>query len=203
MNGPCRVQQNGWGHLGERIYAGTQVMEEDAFQIGDDEVQRLIVRGDYRAVLETLARGYQHLIVRHCVAMLGDAGLGEEVAQEVFLGAYTAMPRFRQAASIRTWLVAIARKQCLKALRDRRRRRRLEEDKRQEIASGAHRAPPGPPEEGPEVLQQRVRQGLDRLRSEERAVLLLRYDTGLSLVAMAHILGRSEASVRRQLAQGP
>jgi RNA polymerase sigma-70 factor (ECF subfamily) len=112
---------------------------------------------------------------------------------------YAATPRFRQEASVRTWLLAIARKQCLKALRDRRRRQRLEKDQRGEIARGAHRAPPDPPGEGPEAVRQRVRDGLAQLAPAERIVLLLRYDTGLSLGEMAHVLGRSEASVRRQL----
>lgn len=107
----------------------------------------------------------------------------------MFLGAYAAMPRFRQEASIRTWLLAIARNQCLKTLRDRLRRRRIEEDRRSEIAHGAHRAPLDPPREEAEALLQRVRQRLDRLRSEERTVILVRYDTGLSLLEMAHILG--------------
>jgi RNA polymerase sigma-70 factor (ECF subfamily) len=176
-------------------------MDWGAYHACDDYVQRLIAQGEYRSALETLVQGYQHLIVRHCTAMLGDAAHGEEVAQEVFLGAYTAMPRFRQEASIRTWLVAIARKQCLKALRDRRRRQRIEADRRNEIARSAHREPPDPPGEDPEAMRQRVRRGLDLLRPEARAVLLLRYDTGLSLVEIAHILGRSEASVRRQLAR--
>jgi RNA polymerase sigma-70 factor, ECF subfamily len=185
--------------VGELRHVGTHVMEGDTFQAGDDEVRRLIVGGDYRSALEALVWGYQHLIVRHCTAMLGDTGHGEEIAQEVFLGAYAAMPRFRQEASVRTWLLAIARKQCLKALRDRRRRRRLEEEQRQAIAREAHRVPPDPAEEDPEVLRQRVRRGLDRLSPVERTVLVLRYETGLTLVEMAHILGRSEAGVRRQL----
>jgi RNA polymerase sigma-70 factor (ECF subfamily) len=177
------------------------MMEWDPFQAGDDQVRRLMAQGAYRPALEALVRGYQHLIVRHCTAMLGDAAHGEEIAQEVFLGAYTAMPRFRQEASIRTWLLAIARKQCLKVLRDRRCRKRLEEGQESEIARGVHRAPPDPSEEDPEVRRQRVRRGLDRLGPAERTVLLLRYETGVPLVQMAHILGRSEASVRRQLAR--
>jgi RNA polymerase sigma-70 factor (ECF subfamily) len=201
MNGPCRLQQNGWGHLGERRHVRTPVMEVDASQTGDDEVQRLMAQGAYRPALEALVRGYQCLIVRHCTAMLGDEAHGEEVAQEVFLGAYAALPRFRREASLRTWLLAIARKQCLKALRDRRRRRRLDEEKRREIARGAHLAPPDPCEEDPEVLRQRVRQGLDRLGPAARTMLLLRYDTGLTLAEVAHLVGRSEATVRRQLAR--
>jgi RNA polymerase sigma-70 factor (ECF subfamily) len=170
-------------------------------QTGDDQVRRLMAQGDYRAALEALVRGYQHLIVRHCTAMLGDAAHGEEMAQEVFLGAYAAMPRFRQEASVRTWLLAIARKQCLKALRNRQRRRRIEENRQYDMASGAHRAPPDPTEEDPKVLQQRVRQALERLGSTARTVLLLRYETGLTLMEVAHIVGRSEAGVRRQLAR--
>jgi RNA polymerase sigma-70 factor (ECF subfamily) len=133
--------------------------------------------------------------------MLGDTGQGEEVAQEVFLGAYAALPRFRREASFRTWLLAIARKQCLKALRDRRRQWRLEEKQRHEIARGAHRTPPDRPEEEPEALLQGVRRGLERLCAAERTVLLLRYETGLTLVEVAHLLGRLEAGVRRQLTQ--
>jgi RNA polymerase sigma-70 factor, ECF subfamily len=196
-----RVQRNRGDHLGELLVVRTHMTDWDASETSDDEVQRLIAQGAYRAALEGLVGDYQHLIVRHCTAMLGDAAQGEEVAQEVFLGAYAALPRFRREASVRTWLLAIARKQCLKALRDARRRRRWEEELRHEIACGAHRAPPDPSTEDPEVLRRRVRWGLDRLGSDERTVLVLRYDTGLSLVEIAHVLGRSEATVRRQLAR--
>jgi RNA polymerase sigma factor (sigma-70 family) len=78
---------------------------------------------------------------------------------------------------------------------------RIEEEQRQEIARGAHRTPPDPSEEDPEGLRQRVRPGLSRLGAAERTVLLLRYETGLTLVEVAHILGRSEAGVRRQVAR--
>jgi hypothetical protein len=90
------------GDLEELLLGRTQ--GSDVSQTGDDQVQRLLAQGAYRAALEALVRGYQHLIVRHCTAMLGDAAHGEEVAQEVFLGAYAAMPRFRREASVRTWL---------------------------------------------------------------------------------------------------
>jgi RNA polymerase sigma factor (sigma-70 family) len=145
-------------------------MEQEASQAGDADVQRLITQGNYRPALEALVRRYQHLIVRYCVTMLGEAGSGEEVAQEVFLAAYRAMPHFRREAMLRTWLWAIARKQCLKALRDSRRRRWVETEQRSAIVSGVHRALPDPAAEDPEVLLLRVRQGLDRLAAAERTV---------------------------------
>jgi RNA polymerase sigma-70 factor, ECF subfamily len=201
MNRPRWVQHKRWDELGESRHAGTHATAGDTAQTGDAEVEHLVVRGQHRAALEALVRGCQHVVVRYCVAMLGDTGQGEEVAQEVFLGAYAALPRFRRVASFRTWLLAIARKQCLKALRDRRRQWRLEEKQRHEIARSAHRTPPDRPEEEPEALLQGVRRGLERLCAAERTVLLLRYETGLTLVEVAHLLGRLEAGVRRQLTQ--
>ena len=167
-------------------------MDWSAYDAGDAVVQRLMAQGEYRQALDALVRSYQHLLVRHCTAMLGNAADGEDVAQKAFLGAYTAMPRFRQEASIRAWLFAIARNQCLKAIRDRKRQQDKERDYR----------PPDPPGEYLEVLLLRVWQGLARLDSAERTVLLLRYETGLTLEEMAHIVGYSEAKVRRQLARG-
>jgi DNA-directed RNA polymerase specialized sigma24 family protein len=80
MNRPHWVQDNGWNDLGQPIPAGTHARGGDTSQTGDNEVERLIARGEYRSALEALVRAYQDLIVRHCTAMLGDAGQGEEVA---------------------------------------------------------------------------------------------------------------------------
>jgi RNA polymerase sigma-70 factor (ECF subfamily) len=174
-------------------------MDWERLRSDDEMVQGDIAAGNFRAALETLVRGYQHVMVGFCTNMLGDADQAEEVAQEVFLAVYTAMPAFRRQASVRTWLFAIARRQCLKALRNRRRRRHLERDRREVIAETAHRQPPLPPGEDLETQVQLVRQSLNQLKTSERALLMMRYDTGLSMADMAHILGLSLASVRRRL----
>ena len=154
--------------------------------------------GNYRPALEGLVRRYQYQIVRYCVAMLGEVGAGEDVTQEVFLGAYHAMPQFHRAAALRTWLWAIARKQCLKALRD----------SSAAGYGGEHQAivavpiaPPRPRRRGSRGAAAAGPPRPGAAGPAERTVLLLRYDTGLTLEEIAHIVGRSEASVRRQLAR--
>ena len=51
-----------------------------------------------------------------------------------------------------------------------------------------------------EALVRHVSQGLRRLDKAERALLMMRYDTGLPIADMADILGISVATVRRRLA---
>jgi RNA polymerase sigma-70 factor (ECF subfamily) len=175
-------------------------MNWDRLRSHDDAVQGHLADGDYRRALETLVQAYQHAIVGFCHNMLGDVTQAEEVAQEIFLDAYKAMPRFRQQASVRTWLFAIARKKCLQVRRNRDRRQRIVQEKQGFIAQGAHRDAPATPGEDPEALFQLVKQGLTQLSEEEGSLLSMRYDTGLSVADIAPILGMSTASVRRRLA---
>lgn len=176
-------------------------MNWDSLRNCDDTVQSELAEGNFRGALEALVHGYQHVVVGFCTNVLGDEAQAEEVAQEVFLAAYKAMPRFRQQSSVRTWLFAIARKQCLQTRRNYGRRSRIGRDKQSFIAEGAHRDRMPEPGEEPEALLRLIQHSLRQLPDAERALLTMRYDTGLSVADMAHILGISTASVRRRLAQ--
>ncbi len=167
----------------------------------DEAILNDIADANYRRALGTLVRGYQHAIIGFCHNMLGHDAQAEETAQDIFLDAYRAMPRFRQQASVRTWLFAIARKKCLQTRRNRDRRGRIRQDKQHIIAQGAHREPPTAVDEEPEAELQLIRRGLGHLPEDEREWLTMRYDTGLSVADIAQIRGISMATVRRRLAR--
>ncbi len=136
--------------------------------------------------------------------MLGDQQHGAEVAQNVFLAAYTAMARFRGEASVRTWLFAIARRQCWKAMKQ----------------SGRHetllqRAPQPPdtqtsPEHDLLKLEEealwasrrsRLSYALQQLKKRERDVLMMYYYTGMTYAEIATKLWVSETTARRRVQQ--
>jgi RNA polymerase sigma-70 factor (ECF subfamily) len=167
----------------------------------DEAILNDIADGDYRRALSTMVRGYQHAMVGFCHNMLGDDAWAEEVAQDIFLDAYKAMPRFRQQASVRTWLFAIARKKCLQVRRNRDRRGRIRQDKQEIIAQSVHRDPPAITGEDQEAMLHLVNQSLGQLPDAERELLTMRYDTGLSVADIAQIRGLSMATVRRRLAR--
>ena len=167
----------------------------------DQIVLSRLVDGDYAGALEALVLGYQHIMVGFCTNMLGDQTQAEETSQEIFCVAFQAMPRYRQAASVRTWLFSIARKQCFKALRTQHRRGRIERERESLIADRIHRDPDLSPEDDPDAAVREIRQALLKLDKSERSLLLMRYDSELKITELAHILGISAASVRRRLAR--
>lgn len=69
-----------------------------------------------------------------------------------------------------------------------------------EGASAEFHRVPAPDEGDPEIWFQ-VREGLMRLKEDERALLVMRYYNGLLLAEIAGVLGTLEANVRRRLAK--
>jgi RNA polymerase sigma-70 factor (ECF subfamily) len=69
-----------------------------------------------------LVRATQSEVWRLCLA-LGDRNSADDLTQETYLRAFAALDRFEGRSSVRTWLLAIARRVCADAVRSRRRRR--------------------------------------------------------------------------------
>ncbi len=68
--------------------------------------------GDKQAFAEIVLK-YQNKIVNLCIHILANKPDAEDAAQEVFLKAYQALPRFRPGASLYTWLYRIAVNTCI------------------------------------------------------------------------------------------
>lgn len=77
-------------------------------------VQRTVA-GDHKA-FELLVIKYQRRIQRLIGRMVRDVDLVEDIAQETFIRAYRALPRFRGEAQFYTWLYRIAVNTTKKAL---------------------------------------------------------------------------------------
>src|SRR5580693_6365703 len=100
-----------------------------------DELTRLAYaarHGRSRALERFVEAGYPD-VWRLCAALL-DPQSAEDMAQETFLRATQALPRFRGESSARTWLLAIANRVCVDELRARARARKR--DQRIEMLQG-------------------------------------------------------------------
>jgi RNA polymerase sigma-70 factor, ECF subfamily len=87
----------------------------------DADVDVLLVErvkaGDKRA-FELLVVKYQRRLARLISRMVRDADLVDDIAQETFVRAYRALPKFRGESAFYTWLHQIAVNTARKALQD-------------------------------------------------------------------------------------
>lgn len=73
----------------------------------DLSLVQLAQRGDAGA-FDALVRRYQHKVVKLVMRYVRDPAEAEDIAQEAFIKAYRALPRFRGDSAFYTWLYRIA-----------------------------------------------------------------------------------------------
>lgn len=91
-----------------------------------DELTRLLLdaRDGDRLSLAAVIRATQADVWRLAAHLVGP-GDADDVTQDVYVRMWRALPSFRGEAGARTWLLVIARRACVDALRRRSRYRRL------------------------------------------------------------------------------
>ncbi len=159
--------------------------------LSDEELAARCRSGrDDQAFAELVDR-HQRAICRYVRQIVGDAD-SEDLAQDVFLRAYQALPRFRGEASFRTWLYRIARNRCFTELRSRGRRGEaipFGEEGGDMIHSLLPDDAPGLAEEiAREDLSARVREKVAALPVQYRQVLTLFYLDEMRYEEIASIL---------------
>lgn len=71
----------------------------------------------FREAFDLLLAAYQSKVFRLAYALMGDAALAEDMAQEAFVRVWKALPGYRGQSSLSTWIYAITRNTCLTGLR--------------------------------------------------------------------------------------
>ncbi|MFA6004258.1 MAG: sigma-70 family RNA polymerase sigma factor [Elusimicrobiota bacterium] len=167
---------------------------------GEQALVARILAGEQEAYAQ-LVRKHHPGIFGLCAAMLGGRTQAEDAAQEVFLKAYKALPRFQGQASFHTWLYRIASNHCLDLLRQGLRRPAASWDELLQTQGDAvHRLLAARPDE---QLRQEdadlVHRALACLPADYRLVLTLRELQGFSYEDIARAMDCSLDSVKARL----
>jgi RNA polymerase sigma-70 factor (ECF subfamily) len=129
---------------------------------------------------------------RTALLIAHDRAAAEDIAQEAFLSALRALPRFDRRRPLRPWLHRIVVNRAI----DWARARRL----RQEVDAAAAPEPAAPPP--PELGLGELGAALARLSPEHRAVVVMRYLLELTPGEIAATLGLPRGTVNSRLRRG-
>nr|HEX4315795.1 sigma-70 family RNA polymerase sigma factor [Kofleriaceae bacterium] len=157
--------------------------------------------GDRDAFGAIVAR-HQRAVVAVVYAMTCDRVLGDDIAQEVFVIAWTQLARLHDDARLAAWLCGIARKRALHTLRWRRREVALEAALGEPIAATSP-APPTPFDQlADHEREQIAARALARVPDTYRDALVLYYCDERSASAVARALGITVDAANQRLSRG-
>ncbi len=158
--------------------------------------------GDVEAFVELFEplRPLVHAVARRLVGE-SDA---EDVVMETYLRAWTHLPGYRGGASLKTWIVRIARNACLDLLRRRQTRPTSSlsgETSDDPVVVDIDDPTAATPSEEAEARDSvaMLRDALARLDAPHRQVLLMRYEDGLSYGEIAAAAGLPIGTVMSRL----
>jgi RNA polymerase sigma-70 factor (ECF subfamily) len=161
----------------------------------DTELLRRIGQGDADA-MACFYREHGRIVLAQVLLVVGDRVIAEEILQDTMLAVWRGAGSFRGDSSVRSWVIAVARRRTRDRLRAR--RLRLVDDTFLAEQPGS-----GP---GPDVMAldraelAEVRGAIRELAPAHREVLGLAFGSGLSLPEVAHVLDVPLGTVKSRLA---
>jgi RNA polymerase sigma-70 factor, ECF subfamily len=158
----------------------------------DGALVRAAQRGSERAVEELFARHWPDAY-RTALLIAHDRAAAEDIAQEAFLSALRALPRFDRRRPLRPWLHRIVVNRAIDWARARRLRREVAAEALPEVA-----APPAVDDLGLGPLGA----ALATLSPEHRAVIVMRYLLELTPGEIAATLDLPRGTVNSRLRRG-
>lgn len=177
----------------------------------DEQLIQRCRQGDPAALEELLAR-YRNRLMAFIYSVVRDHHLAEDIFQETFLRVYRQAGRFREGASFKTWLYAIAVNLCRDELRKSKRRPEVSLETETSAEDGARPRrmadliagrEPGPRDEAGGREIEAILQGeLSGLSEEHRQVIILSRLEGLKYREIARVLGIPFGTVRSRLHYG-
>lgn len=159
----------------------------------DQAIVELVQAGRGQEAFERLLPAYRRRVLGLAYGILRDRAAAEDLAQEVFVKLWQALPRYDGRAQLSTWIYAITRNAAVSALRARRRELSLaDEAVAAEVEDVA--APDAAAAEDPAL-----RRAIDRLPEKQRQAITLYYMDERSVEEVADMMGIPANTVKTHL----
>lgn len=142
--------------------------------------------------MEALVKHYERPVYNAAYRMLGSPDDAADVTQDTFLKAFSKLTQYNPEFRFFSWIYRIAMNESIDMLKH----RRPSVNRRDELPSDE----PGPADVTDSVqTSNELRIAMLDLTEEYRAVIVLKYFTGLSYDEMARVLGVPEKTVKSRL----
>ncbi|MGB1205503.1 MAG: RNA polymerase sigma factor [Chitinophagales bacterium] len=176
-------------------------IEKKIKKLSDKEIlQHIKDTGDTKLFGELYDR-YANKVYRKCISMVKNSADAQDLCHEVLCKAFLNIATFAGKSSFSTWVYAITYNQCIDFLRDKKKKQTLDYDdlprSNFDIASDDDDAI----EQKFlfEIELQRLELLLEKLSSDDKVILLMKYQDEMSIADIQNILQLSGSAVKMRL----
>ncbi len=159
----------------------------------DEAIIQLVQAGREQEAFERLVPAYRRRVFGLAFSILRDRAAAEDLAQEVFVKLWQALPRYDGRAKLSTWIYAITRNASVSALRTRRRMVSMSDPAVSEEVEGIAAAPV------PVAGDRELRRVIEALPEKQRQAVTLYYLDERPVEEVAEMMGLPANTVKTHL----
>lgn len=159
----------------------------------DETIIQMVQAGRGQEAFERLVPAYRRRVFGLAFSILRDRTAAEDLAQEVFVKLWQALPRYDGRAQLSTWIYAITRNAAISALRARRREVSMSDPAVAEEAEGVAASADGTTDDA--MLRRRI----ESLPERQRMAVTLYYLDERPVEEVAEMMGLPANTVKTHL----
>ncbi len=166
--------------------------------LSDEELVKEIVSQNNPMLFEFLYDRYDKVVYNKCYGFSRSMDEARDLTQDVFLNLYLKLGTFKGQSRFSTWLYALTYNFCTNYVnRDKQRKIR---DKSAEIDEERYKFPIDVSDDDLfELKVEKLKKAMDEINPEEKSLLLLKYQDGVSVSELTKLLGVGESAVKMRL----
>ncbi len=164
-------------------------------KLSDEEVVKEIVRTQNAALVEVLYERYADKVYRKCISFVKEENIAADLTHDIFIKVYMKLASFKGTSKFSTWLYSITYNFCVDYTRKNQRTKTVpieseERVKNMEVETA---------DDLSFIKGARLKVLLEKVKPEERMILLMKYRDDMSIKEIQEILNVSESAVKMRL----
>lgn len=166
--------------------------------ISDQELIQRYLNSHQQNYFGELYDRYADKVYGKCFSILQDRALAEDAAQDVFTKIFLRLSSFNGKSKFSTWIYSITYNYCIDLVRKNKKQKYIlsvDRENTPEIADNKEISDA----ELLEIELERLSKILDNISPEDKAILILKYQDGISIREISKIINKSESAVKMQL----
>lgn len=163
----------------------------------DEQLVQLYIDTQRNSFFEILYERYAEKVYRKCLSLVRDPSKAEDFTHDIFLKLIVKIGTYKEESRFSTWLYSITYNYCMDQLRLN--KKRGEQYMEDEIEIPDETDVASIFSDNAEVDSRRFNQAIDKLGTEERTILMMKYIDELSIREIAAIFRITESAVKMRL----
>ena len=163
--------------------------------LSDEYLVEKIVTGDQPDLYEVLFERYQKRVLEKCYSLVRNYELAGELTEDILSKAFEKLGSFKGNSSFGSWLYSITYNHCIDYLRLKKKLHYPTWNRQNELPEIIDETE----EDNTEMQSERLQKLMNLLHTEEKALLLMKYQDDLSLKQIAEAMRLTEGAVKMRM----